>query len=194
MSVTPAHQISWPSNFCYTARFLVNASEPDRGKAPKFLCRPLVCLRIELAQSRIATGTKLKGEWERRARPANLCFAVLPGSPLVPRVSFPGCVTGALAGVRQITPPPSTSSTQTSSCGDLFMGQLLKTCSSPPLKPWPKRGERRMTWKAWQRASSDLEMASMSLHRKPPTRRARCVAWIGQRYMRRSSTSRRNRS
>ena len=31
------------------------------------LCRPLVCLRIELAQSRIATGAKLKAEWERRS-------------------------------------------------------------------------------------------------------------------------------
>ena len=31
----------------------MNASEPDRNKAPKLLCRPLVCLRIELAQSRI---------------------------------------------------------------------------------------------------------------------------------------------
>ena len=72
----------------YTARFLVNASEPDRDKAPKLLCRPLVCLRIELAQSRIATGTKLKSEWERRARPANLRFAVLPGSPPCPEGEF----------------------------------------------------------------------------------------------------------
>ena len=67
----------------------MNASEPDRNKAPKLLCRPLVCLRIELAQSRIATGTKLKSEWERRARPANLCFAVRFVSSLVPRVSSP---------------------------------------------------------------------------------------------------------
>ena len=189
-----SHSIEAGLPNCYTARFLVNASEPDRDKTPKLLCRPLVCLRIELAQSRIATGTKLKSEWERRARPANLCFAVLFGFCLVPRVSSPGCVTGALAGVRQITPPPSTSSTQTSSCGDLFMGQLLKTFSSPPLKPWPKRGERRMIWKAWQRASSAGKTALTPLHRKPSMRRVRCAVWIGRRYMRRSSTSRRNRS
>jgi len=48
-------------------RFLVNAAEEDRGKAPKLLCRSLACLRIELGQSRIATSAKLKAEWERRS-------------------------------------------------------------------------------------------------------------------------------
>ena len=49
------------------ARFLTNAAEKDRCKTAKLLCRPLACLRIELAQSRIATGAKLKAEWERRS-------------------------------------------------------------------------------------------------------------------------------
>ena len=47
--------------------FLTNAAEEDRSKRPTLLCRPLICLRVELAQSRIATGAKLKAEWERRS-------------------------------------------------------------------------------------------------------------------------------
>ena len=48
-------------------RFLANAAEEDRSKAPKLLHRSLACLRIELGQSRIATSAKLKAEWERRS-------------------------------------------------------------------------------------------------------------------------------
>ena len=61
-------------------RFLANAAEEDRGKAAKLLCRPLACLRIELAQSRIATGAKLKAEWERRSSDNSVAADVLHGN------------------------------------------------------------------------------------------------------------------
>ena len=76
-------------------------------------------------------------------------------------------------GARQITPPPSTCSTQMGSSGDRFMDQRLKTYSSRRLKPWWRRGEQRMTWKAWRRPGSISKMASTSLHRKPLMRRVR---------------------
>jgi hypothetical protein len=61
----------------HLARFLANAAETDRTKPPKLLCRPLVCLRIELAQSRIATSAKLKAEWERRSADNSTAVDVL---------------------------------------------------------------------------------------------------------------------
>ena len=58
-------------------RFLTNAAEADRSKAPKLLCRALACLRIELGQNRIATSAKQKAERERRSADNSVAADVL---------------------------------------------------------------------------------------------------------------------
>ena len=76
-------------------RFLSNAAEEDRSKPVKLLCRPLACLRIELAQSRIATGAKLKAEWERRSANNSVAVDILHGNEQIWR-SVQGPATGEL--------------------------------------------------------------------------------------------------
>ena len=66
-------------------RFLSNAAEEDRSKPVKLLYRPPACLRIELAQSRIATGAKLKAEWERRSENNSVAVDVLHGNEQIRR-------------------------------------------------------------------------------------------------------------
>ena len=47
--------------------WIVNDTEEDKSKEPTFLCRSLVCLRLELKQTRCATSAKLRQCYQQRA-------------------------------------------------------------------------------------------------------------------------------
>jgi hypothetical protein len=60
-----AIQWSLPPDEASSCWFLVNPTE-DGDKEPKFVCRSLTCLRLELSHARVASSAKLRRAWESR--------------------------------------------------------------------------------------------------------------------------------
>ena len=60
--------VSWttPQDEASSCWWLANAGEEDGGEEPKFLCRSLTVLRLELSHARIASSAKLRRAWEGR--------------------------------------------------------------------------------------------------------------------------------
>jgi hypothetical protein len=73
---------SLPADETTPCWWLVNPTDVPT-KVPRFLCRSLVVLRLELKNSRCATSDKLRSEWERRVEDNACAAAILEANPRV---------------------------------------------------------------------------------------------------------------
>ena len=65
------------SGYCFVIVAQVNAKEADKTKAPTLISRSVGLLRIELAESQVATIEKLRKEFEKRSEDNSTACNVL---------------------------------------------------------------------------------------------------------------------